>query len=155
RQVEAERLPVVAVVEGDVDGALGSGEEQTLALGIFTDGVDVLVVWNAGDDFGPGLAAVAGAKNVRTQIVEAKRINRRVGCIRVGVAGFEDRDLLPRGQRRRSDIVPVRAAVGGEPDESVVGSGPDAVDVERRRRERVDDSALRRLHLAGEDADAR
>ncbi len=60
-------------------------------------------------------------------------------------------------QLRRRDVVPVRAAVGGQPDQSVVGARPDAVDVDRRRRERVDHAALLRLRrrLGVEDANRR
>ncbi len=125
-----------------------------MRFGIFAHGIDVFVVGNAGDDFRPGLAAIAGAQDVRAQVIETQRVDRRVGGVGIGVAGFEDRDFLPRGESRRRDVVPVRSAVGGEPDESVVGAGPDAVDVERRRANGVDDTALRGLHFAGKDADA-
>ena len=41
--------------------------------------------------------------------------------------------------------VPRLAAVARHVDQPVVGAGPDAIDVERRRRDRVDHAALRRL----------
>ena len=153
-KVEAQRLPMVPVVEGNIGGALRPGEEQAFALGILTNSVDVLVIGNAGDNLSPGLAAVTSAKNMRAQVVKAQGVDSRISRIGVAVAGFEDRDFLPCAETSGSDIVPVRAAVGGEPDESVVGSGPYAADVERRWCERVDDAALRRRHLAGENADA-
>ena len=39
----------------------------------------------------------------------------------------------------------MRAAIGRHVNQSIVGAGPDAVDVERRRRHRIDDAALGRL----------
>ena len=46
------------------------------------------------------------------------------------------------------------AAVGSEPDQSVVGARPDAIDVERRRRQRINHAALLGLRrgLIAEDA---
>src|SRR5271165_1908275 len=129
-QIQAQGLPVVSVVKGDIYSALGGGEEQALTLGVFTDGIDIFIGGNAGDDFRPGFAAVASAKDVRAQVVEAQRIDGGVGGVGIGVAGFDNGNLLPSGQSGRCDVVPVSSAVCGEPDESVVGAGPDAVDVE-------------------------
>ncbi len=70
---------MVSVVEGDVDSALGSGEEEAFPLGIFADGVDGLVVGKAGDDLLPGLAAVVGAVDIRMQVVEAEAVDGGVG----------------------------------------------------------------------------
>ena len=59
-QVLAQRLPVIAIVEADVDGGLGAGEEQARLLGIDAQTVDpasgALVAGQAVDDAGPGLA---------------------------------------------------------------------------------------------------
>src|ERR1035441_4577137 len=46
------------------------------------------------------------------------------------------------------------AAIGGQPDQAIVRTRPDAVDVERRRRDRIDYSALLRLgrRVAAKDA---
>ena len=40
RQIELQRLPMVAVVERNPNGIFGSGEQQSFADGIFADGVD-------------------------------------------------------------------------------------------------------------------
>ena len=94
--VQPQRLPMIAIVEGNVNCALSAGKEQTLALGIFTHRIHILIGGNAVDDFGPGLAGVARAVNVRTQIVETQRVDGGVGRLRIEVAGFDDRNLLPR-----------------------------------------------------------
>ena len=154
-QVQTERLPVIAVVEGYVDGAFGSGEEHALTFRVLANGIDVFVVGNAVDDLGPGLAAVAGAQDVRPQVVEAQRVDSCIGGVGIGVAGFDARDFLPCSQSGRRNVVPILAAVSGEPEESVVRPGPDAIDVERRGADGINDAALRGLHFAGKDADAR
>ena len=125
--VEAEGLPVVAVVEGDVDLGLGAGVEQALALGIFADGAGGGAVGDAVVDLGPGLAAVVGAEEMRAHVVEAQGVDGGVGGLRVEVAGVHVEDLPEGLQLGGRDVGPVRSAVGGGPDEAVVGAGPDAV----------------------------
>ena len=60
-QVLAQRLPVIAVIEADVDGGLGAGEEQAGLLRIDAETVHpasgALVFGQASDDAGPGFAA--------------------------------------------------------------------------------------------------
>ena len=46
RQVQLERLPVLAVVEGDEDAGLGARVEQSAALGILAHDVDEAAVGN-------------------------------------------------------------------------------------------------------------
>ena len=40
RQIQSERFPIVAVVEGDVNALFRSGEKQALLPGIFANGID-------------------------------------------------------------------------------------------------------------------
>ncbi len=63
---------------------------------IFTHGIHVFIGGNAVDDLSPGLAGVAGAQDMRAQIVKAKRVDGGVRGLRVKVAGVDDRDLLER-----------------------------------------------------------
>ena len=64
-----KRLPVIAIVEADVDGGLGAGEEQAGLLRIDAQAVHpasgALVFGKAVDDADPGLAAVGGAPDER------------------------------------------------------------------------------------------
>src|SRR5258708_35098309 len=78
RQVEAQRLPAIAVVEGDVDGLLAAGEKKTALLRIFSNDVDDSARRNPADDLGPTFPAVARAKDVRAEIVEAECVDRGV-----------------------------------------------------------------------------
>ena len=157
RHVQPQRLPVGAIVERYVDGTLGAGKQQALALGIFAHGVDRLAVRNAVDDLGPGLAAVVRAEDVRPQVVEAQRVDCRVGGQRSEASGVHDRHLGPRADARRRDILPGHAVVGRHMDQPVVGADPDPVDVLVRRRDGVDDAARRglRRRIARILADAR
>src|SRR5260370_688043 len=61
-----------------------AGIEQALALGIFTHGVNVRTVGEAGGDGRPGLAEVAGLENVGLEIIELVSVDGGVGG-----AGFE------------------------------------------------------------------
>ena len=68
-KVLPQRLPVIAIVEADVDGGLGAGEEQAGLLRIDAQTVDpapgALILGQAVDDADPGLAAVGGAPDER------------------------------------------------------------------------------------------
>src|SRR5215472_14749 len=68
-QVQREGLPLRAVVEGNVDSVFRAGEEQTAAAGIFTDGVNEIVVGDAVDDLAPCFAVVVGLEDVGVAIV--------------------------------------------------------------------------------------
>ncbi len=69
RQVQLQRLPLAAVVERDVDALLGSGEEQSRALGIDADGMNIVIRGNAVHQLGPGLAEVGGLEDVGGEVV--------------------------------------------------------------------------------------
>ena len=100
RHVVLQRLPLRAVVEGNVDAQFGGGIEQPFGLRIFLNRVDEGAFGNAGDDVLPGLAAVVGAIDVRLVIGDAMAIDRGVGGLGIEVAGFDLRDLAPRRHGR-------------------------------------------------------
>src|SRR5690242_12289308 len=68
-QVLAQRLPVVAVVEADVNGCLGAGEKQARLLGIGAHNIypasRTLVARQAVNDAGPSLTAIGGSPDER------------------------------------------------------------------------------------------
>ena len=96
RHVQAERFPGIAIVKRDVDGAFCPGEEQTFPLCIFSNHIDVFVIWNSMHDFRPRFAGIVRAVNVRTQIIEPECVYRSVSGIGIEVTGIDDRYLLPR-----------------------------------------------------------
>ena len=71
-QIQLQRLPVVAVVERNVDGSFRSREEQTFSHGIFAYHVARAAIGNAPGNFRPRFSIIARAINVRAQIVETK-----------------------------------------------------------------------------------
>ena len=88
--VQAERLPVIAIIKGNIDSALCCGKEHSTAHRIFTHGIHIFIGGNPVDDFCPGLAGIVRAQNVWTQIVQAERVDGRVRGLYVKVAGFND-----------------------------------------------------------------
>src|SRR5678815_4105350 len=66
----------------------------------------------------------------------------RVGSTRIAMRRLDVRDATPRGERRRRDVLPRLAIVGGDLDVAVVRSDPDQRRLNWRRRNRVDDAAL-------------
>src|SRR5882762_10626737 len=61
------------------------------------------------------------------------------------MTGVNDRNLLPRFELRWRDVNPVGATVSSQVNQAVVGSRPDAFDIQRRWRNGIDDTALGRL----------
>src|SRR6202158_5812828 len=78
RQIELQRLPVRAVIEGNPRARFRAGIEQPLALGIFANGVNVGAVWEAGRDGRPALAEISGLENVRFEIIKLVRVDGSV-----------------------------------------------------------------------------
>ena len=111
RQIQLQWLPIVSVVEGNVDGAFRAGEEQALARRIFPHHVAGAAIRNTMRDFRPRFPVIARAVNMCAQIVEPERIDRGVRRARIEVRGFDDGNFAPRLERRRRNILPGLAAV--------------------------------------------
>src|SRR5690348_3670 len=145
RHVEAQRLPIVAIVERYEYFSFRAGEEQTFALWILANHIDRCPVRYSAHNFFPSFAPVVRPINVGMQLVEAECVDRRVRGLRVEMAGIDDGDLGPGNELRRRDVIPLRSAIRGDPDQTVVRSGPDAIDVQRRWRDCINDTAISRL----------
>ena len=100
RQVQLQRLPVVAVVERHEDGELGAREQQSAARRILFDRLHVDARRQTARDRLPRLAAVLRAQRVRLVVGEPMAIDGRVRFVRRAV-----RTMNPR---------PHRAALEGE-----------------------------------------
>src|SRR6266849_8729816 len=85
RKIEAQRLPMISVIKGDIHRALTAGKKKTLALDIFPDGVYRFVVGQSADNLLPAAAAVVRAINIRMKIVQAEPVHRGIGGICVEV----------------------------------------------------------------------
>jgi hypothetical protein len=80
RHVQSERLPVLAIVEREIDSALSACEQKTFFHRIFTDRVHDFAGRNSGNDLLPCYAAIMRAIDVRIEIVETESIDRGIGC---------------------------------------------------------------------------
>src|SRR6185295_20390500 len=136
---------MVAVVERYMDGAFGACKQQTLSFRIFPNHIGVFVRRNAVGYLSPTGATVVRAINVRTQIVESQSVDRRVGSVLIKMPGIEDGNLLPRSDLFGRNVAPGLATVGGAMNQTIVGTNPNQVHIERRRRHGVDHATLRRL----------
>ena len=139
RQVELQRLPVVAIVERDENARLGAGEEQSLPFRVLSHGVDVRRGLQPLGDGRPRLPAIVRPVDIGREIVELVRVDGDVCRVGVEVRRFDERDLRPLLQARRRDPRPVRSRVRGELHQAVVGSDPDHAGGHRRGGDRVDD----------------
>src|SRR6266404_497472 len=110
-QIQLQRLPVVSIVERNIDGAFRSCEQQALWSRVFANHVAGAAIGNAMSNFRPRLSEIARAVNVRAQIVEPERIDRRVRRARIEMRGFDSRDFAPRLQLRRRNVLPEFPAV--------------------------------------------
>src|SRR6185437_12626381 len=141
-QVLAQRLPVVAVIEGNVDGGFRAGEEQAFLLGVFADDVDPapagFIAGEAVDDLGPGLAAVVGAPDERHVGVGAAAIGGEgaaaaaaeaggnVGGLGVEVAGLDGVVGQAGGCIGDvADVRPFQAVIAGGVDLAVAAHRPE------------------------------
>src|SRR5467141_3079378 len=142
RQIQLQRLPIVSIVEGNVHGAFRSGEEQTLARRIFAHYVAGAAIGNIFCDFRPRLAEIARAVNMRAQIVEPERIDRRVRRACIEVRSFDNRNFAPRLELRRRYILPGLSAVARDLNQPIISSRPDGVRLLERRSDCVNNAAV-------------
>src|SRR5713226_1388701 len=88
RHVQAEWLPIVAVIEGNVDRALRAREEQALTHRVFAHDVDRRVVGQAMNDACPSLSGGVGPVDVRSLVVEPNSVDGRVSGCRIEMSGI-------------------------------------------------------------------
>ena len=83
-QIELQRLPARAGIEGDEDTSFGSGEEKARAPRIFADGVNISSSRDSIRDARPGFPVISRGVDVRLIVVKAMAIHGYIGgaCIR-------------------------------------------------------------------------
>src|SRR5258708_34068096 len=139
--IELQRLPGIAIIEGDVGAQFRAGVEQALAYRIFADAIEEAAFGNAGGGALPGFAEIARTVEIRLQVFEAMAVNRGVRGGSVEMRSFDVRDFAPGREFRRSDVAPGLAFVLRELDESVVSTGPNFAGLNARWRNGVNDAA--------------
>src|SRR5512133_4030652 len=111
RKIQLQWLPVVTVVEADIDAEFSSSEEQSTPNRVFANGVDERALGNSLPKRLPCLAAIASAIDVRPHILDAVAINGSVGGLLVKMRGVDNADFAPRGKLRRRYVFPVFAII--------------------------------------------
>ncbi len=124
RHVQAQGLPVIAVIERDVNALFSSRVQQNFANGILAHHAHEIDVANAADGLLPGLTKIMGTENVRMQVVEAVAIDRGVRGAGVEVRSFQHIDGAPNGERWWRDVFPSRAGIFRQLDISIVAANP-------------------------------
>ena len=125
RQVELQRLPMPAVVEGHVDALGRAGIQQAAPRGIGAHHRHEFSRRQPGIDLGPRLAEVAGAQHVRAELILALVVDRDISRGGIERGGVQRADLAPWRERARRDLAPAFAAIAGELDQAVIGAYPD------------------------------
>src|ERR1700735_3923827 len=103
RQIQLQRFPVIAVVEGNPHAGSSSGKEQALPDGDFAHGVDRSVIRETVSDQLPGLASIVRMVDIRMKVVDAEAAEGSEGGLLVEMRGCLLRHFAPRNQLRCSD----------------------------------------------------
>ena len=109
RQIQLQRLPMIAVVKRNPHRVFGSGKKRPLRTGSSRT-VLTAALWAVLRDLLPGFSAIMSAVDVGTKIVNPKTAHRNVGRLIIKVRRTDLRDLAPGGERRRGNIFPILAA---------------------------------------------
>src|SRR5229473_2510937 len=139
--IEPQRLPGIAIIEGDVDAQFRAGIEQAFAYRIFADAIEEAAFGNAGGGALPGFAEVTRTVEIWFQVFEAVTVDRGVRGGSVEMRSFDVRDFAPGREFRRSDVAPGLAFVLRELDQPVVGAGPNFTGLDGGRCDGVNDAA--------------
>ena len=135
-------MPVVPIVEGDVKPALRAGDKQPAPQWIFLDDVHVHAGRKTSRDLLPGLPHVAGAIDVRLEVLELMTIYARVRRVWIEVRSLDHRYSAPGRDCARRHVLPALAVIQRELNESVVRADPDHRSPYRGWRDCVDHAAL-------------
>ena len=82
RQIQFQRLPVRAIVEGNVDAIFRARKKQSFPLGIFLNRVHVAVFRQSRRDSAPALSIIRGLERIRPLIIEFVPVDGHVRCAR-------------------------------------------------------------------------
>src|SRR5436305_10999271 len=93
--IQPQRLPVLTVIERNMNGALCAGKQQTLSFRILAHDVGIFVRWNTIRDLSPVRATIARAVDMWMKIVKPQSIDRCVSSVLIEVTGIDNRNLLP------------------------------------------------------------
>ena len=125
RQVELERLPRVAIVQGDEGTTFRPAHEKSASVRVFLHRVHVDTRWQSVRDRLPRLPEVAGPEEVGLKILELVPVDARIGNIRVEVRRLHLRHSAPWRDGRRRHVLPVCTIIRGEMDQAIICAEPE------------------------------
>jgi len=137
-KIELQRLPVVAVVEGDEHAGFGAGLEQSFANRAFTNGVQKRRRFDTSCDGCPGLSVIACAVEIRLVVVQSMAVHCGTGHSGGEVRGFDGCDFAPVSDAGGRDIGPGLAAIARKMYLAGVASYPDQTGFDGRWRNGID-----------------
>src|ERR1700755_546191 len=124
-EIQLERLPARAVVEGDVHARLRARVEQPAPRSVFAYDAREGAVGNARVDLLPTLSVVARLGEVGLEVVPLVHRRRDVGGGRVVRRSLDGVYLYPLGHVLRRDVRPRLPVVARQLYEAVVRASPD------------------------------
>ena len=150
RQVVLDRPPVPAIVQRNPHRFLGRCIQQPRLHRVGAHRVHRRIIRQTRADRLPRLAAVVCAERVRLHVVDAHTVHRHIRRVIVETRCVDLRNFAPCCQPRRRDVRPVRSAVAGDPDQTVIRSRPDRLHIFERSRDRVDHATSLVLQIGGQ-----
>ena len=78
RQIQLQRLPVIAIIKRHPHCVFCSGKQQPFAPRVFTNHANEIHVANTANRFLPGLTEVARSEDMRAQIIEIVSIDETI-----------------------------------------------------------------------------
>ena len=145
RQIELQGLPMVAIIERDIDPQFRSGKQQPFADRVFADHPDIRSLGNAIGNLVPAFSVVVGAIDCRGNIVEAMAVNCGIRRSSFEMAGFKDADLAPLREACGRYIVPVFAVILGDLNQARVRPDPYLPGSDRRRCDGINHAVVNTL----------
>src|SRR5258708_15273434 len=95
RQIELQRLPVIAIVERKVNTQLRPGKKQSFPHSVFANRADISAIRDTVRDLLPRFPEIVRAIDVRTNIIEPVPVYGRVGGFSIEMRPLQNSDLSP------------------------------------------------------------
>ena len=130
-QIQLQTLPVITVIERNIDTRLCPCEQQAFLYRVLPDRAHEGIVRDPCNGERPGFAVIMRAINVGSKIVHLIAVYRGVGRGCIVRRGFDHVYSRPRLNLRRRHIGPGLSAIARYVDQAVIRTCPDPVFVER------------------------
>ena len=147
REILHQRLPVVAVVEGDKDARLRAGEQQPWLFRIGSHesrkAARGLIGRKTIDDLHPRLPVVSRAVDVRRVVAAGVIVDRDICRRRIRMGRLDRRYVSASwiGESGDAHVFPRLSIITGDLHQAIVGTHPDRPRGGRRRGDRFDRAA--------------